>query len=62
MKNKGGLLKKAGKVIIILILIYAGFFYFKENCLAIDHIIISEIQITGGAGKTKNDFRYMGWT
>ncbi|MDD5071228.1 MAG: lamin tail domain-containing protein [Patescibacteria group bacterium] len=55
MKNQGGLLAKAGKVFLILLFI-AGFFYLGENCWAAEHIVISEIQITGGAGKTENDF------
>ena len=37
-------------------LVGAGFFVFNNICLAIDHIIISEIQITGGEGKTNNEF------
>jgi len=55
MENQGGLLKKVGKVIFILLFI-AGFFYLGESCWAVDHIVISEIQITGGVGKTENDF------
>lgn len=45
MKNKGGLLKKAGKVIIILVFIGAGFFCLQKNCWAIDvnNIIINEV-------------------
>jgi len=43
------------KIIIILALISAGFFY-AQKILASESILISEIQITGGAGKTENDF------
>ena len=45
MKKQGGLLFQAGKVILILLLAVAGFFYFGESCWAVDHIVISEVQI-----------------
>ena len=56
MTQQGGLLEKAGEIVLILALMYAGFFCFGSDCWAIDHIVISEVQITGGTGKTKNDF------
>lgn len=41
-----------------LILLLAGFFIFipKSKAETINHLIISEIQITGGSGQTTNDF------
>lgn len=42
-------------IIFILALASAGFFY-VQNTLAGQNILISQIQITGGAGKTENDF------
>ena len=59
MKNQGGLLGKAGKVILILLFV-AGFFYFGESCWAatLEKVLISEIY--GGGGNSgsywKNDF------
>ncbi|MBU0722291.1 lamin tail domain-containing protein [Patescibacteria group bacterium] len=44
------------KIIIILTAVSVGFFCFKNVCLAIDYVVISEVQITGGVGKTENDF------
>jgi len=43
MKKQGGLLRKAEKVILILLLAVAGFFYFGESCLAVDHLVINEV-------------------
>ncbi len=56
MIKREGLPVRAVKIILILLFICAGFFCFEKNCWAIDHIVISEIQITGGTGKTKQDF------
>ncbi|MBU4347348.1 lamin tail domain-containing protein, partial [Patescibacteria group bacterium] len=50
------MIRQRSTMILILLLAVARFFYFGESCLAINYIIISEMQITGGAGKTKNDF------
>lgn len=33
-----------------------GFYFFRNICHAESHLIINEIQITGGAGKTAHDF------
>ena len=44
MKKQGGLLFQAGKVILILLLAVAGFFYLGENCWAADSVVINEIQ------------------
>ena len=43
------------KIIIILAIIGAGFFC-GQTAWASQNILISEVQITGGAGKTENDF------
>ena len=45
MKKQGGLLFQAGKIILTLSVISLGFFYFGQNCLATEHLIINEIQV-----------------
>ncbi len=56
MDKQGGPDKTLIKTMIILLGVCAGFFCFQKECWAIDHLVISEIHITGGAGKTKQDF------
>jgi len=47
MKNQGGLLKKAGKVIIIPVLICAGFFCIQKSLADSSDIVINEIAWMG---------------
>ena len=43
---------------LIFIFAIGGFFISGKNSFAAtaDHLVISEVQITGGAGQTTNDF------
>ena len=54
MRKKGGVFYLV-KIMMILAVIGAGFFC-TQKVLASQSILISEVQITGGPGKTENDF------
>ncbi|MEA3463903.1 MAG: lamin tail domain-containing protein, partial [Patescibacteria group bacterium] len=60
------MIKQNIKTILILAFVCAGFFCFEKNCWAIDHIVISEIQITGEEfvelyNPTNNEINMTGW-
>ncbi|MFA4833968.1 MAG: lamin tail domain-containing protein [Patescibacteria group bacterium] len=58
MKKQEGLLKEAGKVILILLLAVAGFFYFRENCWAVGvgDVVINELMWSGSSLSSSDEF------
>src|SRR3989338_11602899 len=54
--NKKYMRKLGGHIFILILAIAVTGFFCTQNVKADESVLISEVQITGGSGKTANDF------